>query len=388
MQRHALCSALLCTLALSACSTTGDQQAKTRSDAAGEVASAPAANEAVKSLDRVQVTGSLISAQPAPMEAYDYAPATPPSTGYSQPANTEKYAAHADNPVHRASEEPVSTFSIDVDTGSYANVRRMLREGVRPPADAVRAEEMINYLRYEKAFLNFKFRFSNFKFSFFEFPLNPKIPPNPGSDIPGSDNNSLIHHLPIMCNTASLHNIIFKIQIYLSFLCNDKLQEIAYIFSIHLTRIAGCGGRQSAVAHNRHTIIIYSLIILCMRCIAACCCCYINNHTAGFHINEHGIRNKYGRFLSRYLCRCYYYIGLCHTISNFLLLSLFVFFCLLYGIATRFASICGAFHFYKLSTQAHHFFFYSRPCIKYFHHSAQSARSGYGLQACHTCAEY
>ncbi len=148
MQRHALCSALLCTLALSACSTTGDQQAKTRSDAAGEVASAPAANEAVKSLDRVQVTGSLISAQPAPMEAYDYAPATPPSTGYSQPANTEKYAAHADNPVHRASEEPVSTFSIDVDTGSYANVRRMLREGVRPPADAVRAEEMINYFRY------------------------------------------------------------------------------------------------------------------------------------------------------------------------------------------------------------------------------------------------
>jgi Ca-activated chloride channel family protein len=50
--------------------------------------------------------------------------------------------------VHRASEEPVSTFSIDVDTGSYANVRRMLREGTRPPADAVRAEEMINYFRY------------------------------------------------------------------------------------------------------------------------------------------------------------------------------------------------------------------------------------------------
>jgi Ca-activated chloride channel family protein len=50
--------------------------------------------------------------------------------------------------VHRTSEQPVSTFSIDVDTGSYANVRRMLRDGTRPPADAVRTEEMINYFRY------------------------------------------------------------------------------------------------------------------------------------------------------------------------------------------------------------------------------------------------
>lgn len=65
-----------------------------------------------------------------------------------QPANTEKYAAHDDNPVQRASEQPLSTFSIDVDTGSYANVRRMLNQGVRPPADAVRAEEFINYFDY------------------------------------------------------------------------------------------------------------------------------------------------------------------------------------------------------------------------------------------------
>src|SRR3546814_4012923 len=66
----------------------------------------------------------------------------------SSDLNTENYAAHEYNPVHRTSEQPVSTFSIDVDTGSYANVRRMLHDGVRPPADAVRAEEMINYFRY------------------------------------------------------------------------------------------------------------------------------------------------------------------------------------------------------------------------------------------------
>ncbi|MDR0181410.1 VWA domain-containing protein [Lysobacter sp. UC] len=66
----------------------------------------------------------------------------------TRPANTEKYAERTDNPVQRASEQPVSTFSIDVDTGSYANVRRMLNDGERPPSDAVRAEEFINYFDY------------------------------------------------------------------------------------------------------------------------------------------------------------------------------------------------------------------------------------------------
>ena len=71
------------------------------------------------------------------------------ATGIVQPpANTERYEARDDNPVQRASEQPVSTLSIDVDTGSYANVRRMLREGVRPPADAVRVEEFLNYFSY------------------------------------------------------------------------------------------------------------------------------------------------------------------------------------------------------------------------------------------------
>lgn len=62
--------------------------------------------------------------------------------------NTERYESHDDNPVQRVAETPVSTFSIDVDTGSYANVRRMLRDGMRPPKDTVRAEEMINYFDY------------------------------------------------------------------------------------------------------------------------------------------------------------------------------------------------------------------------------------------------
>ncbi|MDH4568273.1 VWA domain-containing protein [Pseudomonas sp. BN414] len=60
----------------------------------------------------------------------------------------EQYQHLADNPVHAVASEPVSTFSIDVDTGSYANVRRFLSGGQLPPADAVRLEEMVNYFPY------------------------------------------------------------------------------------------------------------------------------------------------------------------------------------------------------------------------------------------------
>jgi Ca-activated chloride channel family protein len=65
------------------------------------------------------------------------------------PNNTEKYAKIEDNPVKKVSESPVSTFSIDVDTGSYSNVRRMLNRGALPNPDAVRVEEMLNYFPYD-----------------------------------------------------------------------------------------------------------------------------------------------------------------------------------------------------------------------------------------------
>ncbi len=70
---------------------------------------------------------------------------------YQQPTNTERYQHLDDNPVHLVAEQPVSTFSIDVDTGAYANVRRFLNAGQLPPQDAVRVEEMINYFDYQYA---------------------------------------------------------------------------------------------------------------------------------------------------------------------------------------------------------------------------------------------
>jgi Ca-activated chloride channel family protein len=62
--------------------------------------------------------------------------------------DTERYPGAVANPVKRTAEEPVSTFSIDVDTAAYANVRRFLNDGAAPPADAVRVEELINYFDY------------------------------------------------------------------------------------------------------------------------------------------------------------------------------------------------------------------------------------------------
>ena len=64
------------------------------------------------------------------------------------PQNTERYPGAAPNAVKVAATEPVSTFSLDVDTASYANVRRYLNQGVLPPVDAVRVEEMVNYFDY------------------------------------------------------------------------------------------------------------------------------------------------------------------------------------------------------------------------------------------------
>jgi len=67
---------------------------------------------------------------------------------YRQDFNTETYDRVVDNPFMRATQNPLSTFSIDVDTAAYANVRRFLSSGALPPKDAVRIEEMVNYFAY------------------------------------------------------------------------------------------------------------------------------------------------------------------------------------------------------------------------------------------------
>jgi Ca-activated chloride channel family protein len=63
--------------------------------------------------------------------------------------NTESYDRIDENPFLAARQNPLSTFSIDVDTASYANLRRFLSRGKLPPKGAVRIEEMVNYFSYD-----------------------------------------------------------------------------------------------------------------------------------------------------------------------------------------------------------------------------------------------
>lgn len=74
--------------------------------------------------------------------------ASPPPPPPPVPEDRERYAKLTDNGVFLTQEQPVSTFSIDVDTGSYANVRRFINQGQLPPKDAVRTEELLNYFDY------------------------------------------------------------------------------------------------------------------------------------------------------------------------------------------------------------------------------------------------
>ncbi|HMN46046.1 MAG TPA: VWA domain-containing protein [Povalibacter sp.] len=157
------CSVMTATALLVACAAQRDNPEEREADAAppppppvraeefvlpampevahSEVA-APADAAATRAISSVSPSFSMATEKQA---LYRVAPIHQP------PYNTEKYQHQNDNPVHRVAEEPVSTFSIDVDTGAYANVRRFLNDGQLPPQDAVRVEEMINYFDYQYA---------------------------------------------------------------------------------------------------------------------------------------------------------------------------------------------------------------------------------------------
>ena len=96
---------------------------------------------------------NLAPAKPADVQAEFQMPAeVEPSLPTKAPTfNTAAYDHILENPFLDAKDNPLSTFSIDVDTASYSNVRRFINEGSLPPKDAVRVEEMINYFTYDYA---------------------------------------------------------------------------------------------------------------------------------------------------------------------------------------------------------------------------------------------
>lgn len=146
-------------LTLAACTSTG-------ADSGGVVEVGQSDGRADQ---RVVVTGSAAAKGVALNERYAPPPPPPPPVGMPAPmapamtyaqivpqpmpgdVNRDKYADVKINSVKLVADEPVSTFSIDVDTASYSNVRRMLNAGHLPPKDAVRIEELINYFDYDYA---------------------------------------------------------------------------------------------------------------------------------------------------------------------------------------------------------------------------------------------
>jgi Ca-activated chloride channel family protein len=88
-----------------------------------------------------------VDLQKAELEFDNYHRATPPSAkGFQHVA--EQYDRIVENEFLPVGKQPLSTFSIDVDTASYANVRRFLSQNTLPPPDAVRIEELVNYFKY------------------------------------------------------------------------------------------------------------------------------------------------------------------------------------------------------------------------------------------------
>lgn len=115
----------------------------TAPQAMSEAAPPPAAAPASRAPHRA-IGGMPKLVAPAPDMAM-------PEPGFVPEENRERFATFDTNPVRSTLEDPVSTFSIDVDTASYSFVRRSLKEGFLPDADSVRVEEMINYFPYDWA---------------------------------------------------------------------------------------------------------------------------------------------------------------------------------------------------------------------------------------------
>lgn len=109
----------------------------------------PLAKALAQAAETAQGAGLPGGAPQAPASAP--APAAAPQPEPEAEANAEAFEHPTDNPFIAVAQAPLSTFSIDVDTASYANVRRFLKQNTLPPADAVRIEEMLNYFPYHDA---------------------------------------------------------------------------------------------------------------------------------------------------------------------------------------------------------------------------------------------
>lgn len=147
-QKFLLATALAAAIVIAACSTPTTQPVAAPEPVAGPVPVATTVMEA----SQAQKSAALADmSRHRESRAIGILPPSPPVFAPPQIEQRERYAALESNPLQLASEHPVSTFSIDVDTGAYSNVRRFLQQGQLPPSDAVRVEELVNYFDYAYA---------------------------------------------------------------------------------------------------------------------------------------------------------------------------------------------------------------------------------------------
>ena len=144
-----------------------------------------------------------------------------------QDEGRDRFEAFEQNPVKLVSEEPVSTFSADVDTASYSFVRRMLNAGVLPQVDAVRAEEMLNYFDYDYTLPDSRQR-----------PFQPTVSI---SDSPWADGRKLMHigikGYELSPGQAPRSNLVFLLDVSGSMNSPDKLPLVKQSMELLLSTL-------------------------------------------------------------------------------------------------------------------------------------------------------
>ena len=154
--------------------------------------------------------------------------------GYTAPGDVivrredrDRFSKFDDNPQKLVKEEPVSTFSVDVDTASYAFVRRMLNQGTLPPKNAVRVEELVNYFTYDYPAAEDKAR-----------PFKPTVAVYPS---PWNKETKLLHigikgvEVPVEARKPA--NLVFLLDVSGSMNSPDKLPLLKSAFSLLVSKL-------------------------------------------------------------------------------------------------------------------------------------------------------
>lgn len=156
----------------------------------------------------------------------------------TQEFNTEQYNRIYENPFLEVSKNPLSTFSIDVDTASYSNIRRFLTNNTLPPKDAVRIEEMLNYFTYD-----YPQPKGNDPFS-----INIEM-----SDSPWNKENKLVHiglqGKEIPAKNMPSSNLVFLLDTSGSMESPDKLPLLKSAFKLLLNQLR---------ENDRVSIVVYA----------------------------------------------------------------------------------------------------------------------------------